>query len=167
MSAWHASMLAGDARYGVAPYSTPSQHGIFVLETRAQVCVGDARVRSPVPPCRAVRWCACSAAPPASCCLHLQRSNNFSPCPRRGPVISRAPGYARVAFYARSRRVLTPTRDARYSVLTIASCPVRPCVFGERCRFLTCTPQPGAPWSGPGVQQRGCRMPSDVHSRYQ
>jgi hypothetical protein len=37
VSAWHASMLAGDARYGVAPYSTPSQHGIFVLETRAQV----------------------------------------------------------------------------------------------------------------------------------
>jgi len=69
VSAWHASMLAGDARYGVDPYSTPSQHGIFVLETRAQVscwrrACSLARCAA-VPRCPLVRVLCCSARVPS------------------------------------------------------------------------------------------------------
>lgn len=85
MSAWHASMLAGDARYGVAPYSTPSQHGIFVLETRAQVscwrraCArAFARLCRAVPRCPLVRVLRCSARVPSLAFATIVTNNRFA-----------------------------------------------------------------------------------------
>jgi hypothetical protein len=79
-------MLAGDARYGVAPYSTPSQHGMFVfLETRAQVSCW-----------RRACSLACAAVPaalsagaralllrprPVACICNVLIIFDFSPCP--------------------------------------------------------------------------------------
>ena len=79
----------------------------FLCWRRERRCrAGDARARARslacAAPCRAVRWCACSAAPPASRPLHLQRSNNFSPWARTRTGDFARRGFARAgsSFYA-------------------------------------------------------------------